>query len=226
MKKNDVRATVRRVKKEYRLNKVGSEDLKRIIQDQGFTVIDFIPESNDGDVEIIVQRLDLFDYLRRLKGFTYSDTSFHLVFVRADLNESEKAIVLAHEAGHILCNHLGTNPMLGSSVTEEMEANQFTTYLLTQSVPEKVGNYVASHKAAVISVVVAAFILLGAGAWVIYRVQESKYYGDYYVTEHGEKYHQRDCPYIKDRTNVHRLTKEEYESGEFSPCQVCLPSQA
>ena len=116
--------------------------------------------------------------------------------------------------------------MLGSSVTEEMEANQFTTYLLTQSVPEKVGNYVASHKAAVISVVVAAFILLGAGAWVIYRVQESKYYGDYYVTEHGEKYHQRDCPYIKDRTNVHRLTKEEYESGEFSPCQVCLPSQA
>jgi hypothetical protein len=55
-----------------------------------------------------------------------------------------------------------------------------------------------------------------------YTMVEKTYYGEYYVTENGEKYHDEDCIYIKDKSNVHRLTIEEYESGEFEPCQICL----
>ena len=31
--------------------------------------------------------------------------------------------------------------------------------------------------------------------------------------------------FIKDKSNVHRMTVDEYESGEFEPCQICLPNE-
>ena len=38
--------------------------------------------------------------------------------------------------------------------------------------------------------------------------------GDYDVSE-----------YIKDKKDVYRLTKEEFESGNYEPCQACLPDE-
>ena len=45
----------------------------------------------------------------------------------------------------------------------------------------------------------------------------------YYVTPTGKKYHREDCIFIKDKKNVERLTDKEYYSGEYDPCQICLP---
>ena len=39
----------------------------------------------------------------------------------------------------------------------------------------------------------------------------------------GNKYHEKDCIFVKDKTNVHRMTEEEFESGEYEPCRICLP---
>ena len=49
------------------------------------------------------------------------------------------------------------------------------------------------------------------------------YWSDYNVTARGEKYHQKDCVFVKGKSTVHRLTQEEVESGIFAPCQICLP---
>ena len=48
------------------------------------------------------------------------------------------------------------------------------------------------------------------------------YYGEYYVTPSGTKYHTKDCNFVSGKKNIHRLTKEEYESGEYKPCQICI----
>ena len=78
------------------------------------------------------------------------------------------------------------------------------------------------HK--VVATIIAVILVLGITSIPIIRqIQLSKsYYGEYYVTENGEKYHTADCPVIKDKTNTHRLTNEEYESGKYEPCQICI----
>ena len=76
---------------------------------------------------------------------------------------------------------------------------------------------------------IVAFVILLCGIIsipVIKHIQLSKsYYGEYYVTESGEKYHIEDCPVIKDKTNTHRLTIEEFESGKYEPCHICMPEE-
>lgn len=52
-----------------------------------------------------------------------------------------------------------------------------------------------------------------------------KYYGEYYITSTGNKYHDKDCGYVKGKDNIERLTVEQYESGEYEPCGKCLPSE-
>ena len=80
-----------------------------------------------------------------------------------------------------------------------------------------------AHKT--VSLIALVVLITGIAAISIlhYISVEKSYYGEYFVTENGEKYHEENCIYIKDKSNVHRLTIEEYESGEFEPCQICLP---
>lgn len=65
-------------------------------------------------------------------------------------------------------------------------------------------------------------ILIGMVAVGVIQKQQS-YYGDYYITSSGNKYHEKECIFVKDKTNVQRLTKEQFDSGEYDPCQMCLP---
>lgn len=66
----------------------------------------------------------------RRNGFTYADMEYRFVFVNKELNENEKKLVLAHEMGYIVCGHFTHAPILGNSVIEEGEANQFAHYML------------------------------------------------------------------------------------------------
>ena len=122
MKTHDIRKLARRLRCQYYSKEVDYHCLQKYIYEQGFTVVEFYPNDNDEDTTLIIERLDLQDYVSRLQGFTYADNDFRLVFVRADLSEKEKAIILAHEEGHILCGHLECHPLSCSSVVmEEME---------------------------------------------------------------------------------------------------------
>ena len=71
----------------------------------------------------------------------------------------------------------------------------------------------------------AAIVLLGSAFGVLMKQShdEAVYADNLYRTETGEKYHLRDCMYIKDKTNVYLLTLKEFESGEYEPCGACLP---
>lgn len=199
------------------------KSISHIIQAQGYIVIEFDPYDNEEDLSVIISRLDLADMISRRNGFTYADSEHRFVFVNKELNDEEKLLVLAHEAGHILCNHLEHAPILGRSVTEEDEANQFSHYLLHPRVTDILRIHANLFKKQICIAAILIAIAVGIIGYYFYEEKQASYYGEYYITENGEKYHRKDCMIIRERTNVRRLTIDEFESGEYSPCQICLP---
>ncbi len=83
--------------------------------------------------------------------------------------------------------------------------------------------WVKKHKKLVILVCVCVLVaVIGVTVFSIVS-KENSYYGEYYVTSTGSKYHEKDCIFVKDKTNVRLLTKEEFENGDYEPCETCLP---
>ncbi len=207
-------------RKKYGLICPTAERLKRIIASQGYTIIEFNSIFNDEDVALIIERLNLDRLVSERKGFTYADAKNRLVFVHEDLSADEKFNVLLHEEGHIFCGHIEENTYLGRDVQQEAESNEFVYSLTNPSIIDKGAFFVNKNKvwlSAVCLILIAG--LIGVG-WL---TRDKEYYGDYVITETGNKYHQADCIHVKNKSNTSRLTVEQFETGEYEPCGTCLP---
>lgn len=206
---------------QYKLSKINLDNLIYIIEDQGFEIIEFEP--GDGLLtNSLIRDLKLTSYAQAGKAFAYQQGSAKFVFVCEDMSAKEKLYALAHEVGHIFCLHLRDGNM-EYSVHEEYEANEFAHHLLHPSFIDNIKRWIAEHKKSVvlgttITLVIVTLVFVIAGI-----IKTNSYYGDYYVTETGKKYHREDCIFIKDKKNVERLTDKDYYSGEYDPCQICLP---
>ncbi len=216
MTTSEIRKKTLSFKKEFGIKRCVSSALYSAIEKQGYTIVEYNNIYNDENVEQLLDALKLKDVAKKLRGFTYADRNYRIVFLHDSLSESEKTIVLAHEAGHIYLSHLSSEMRMGRDVQEEYEANEFAHYLL---------NPPSDNRRAVKTVCAVSVLLLAVlGALVIRNAYvRGKYYGDFYVTSSGEKYHERQCIFVRNKTNIHRLTKEEFEDGKYEPCKVCLP---
>lgn len=222
MDSNGIKGKASSFLKQFGLHEVTLESLCAVINKQGYTIIEFNHISNNKNVEALLSALDLLELSRRTKGFTYADSQRRLVFIHEALSDDEKLMVLAHEEGHIYCNHLASAPILGRDVVEEHDANEFAHYLLHRSVWQKVRHMVKEHKKASIAVVLIIALIV-VGCIVGYEIHcEKNYYGEYYITSTGNKYHDKDCGYVKGKDNIERLTIEQYESSEYTPCEKCI----
>lgn len=211
--------------KQKHITAVNYSSLKEIVKNIGFTIIEFNNIFNDKDVETIIQNLGLNETVLRSRGFTYADNNYRLVFINEDLNDDEKLYVLSHELGHIVCEHFTGGPIIGRDVKEEREANEFSHYLLKQSSLRKLRFAIVKRKRIVMvfaSVLFVILVLIVAGLVVN---KEKSYYGDFYITTTGNKYHQAECIHVKNKNNIERLTREQFESGEYEPCGTCLPQE-
>lgn len=209
--------------KEHRLSRVTTADLRRIISEQGYTIVEFNHIFNDEAVRALIDALQLDEMVEKSKGFTYADRQRRLVFLHEDLSEQEKLLVLAHEEGHIYCNHFAVVPVLGKDVADEYEANEFAHYILNPGIAGKVKNFLHQRKKPLrIAAIILAAVALGALIFFAVK-KELSYYGEYYITSSGNRYHEAQCIFVKDKTNVHRMTVEEFESGEYERCGICLP---
>lgn len=220
---NEIKKQAKSFLKEYNLQNVTLENLCSAIQKQGYTIIDYNNIFNDENVAALINALGLEDFCERAKGFTYADTKRRLVFLHEDLSYEEKLMVLAHEEGHIYCNHLTSIPILGHDVVEEHEANEFAHYLLYQGKWQQLCHSLLRHKRAIAAAVVIVGVLIGGCFIFSAQKREHSYYGEFYITATGNKYHRADCIFTRDKTTVHRMTKAEFESGEYEPCRICLP---
>lgn len=205
------------------INNISFISLTKVIEDLGYTIIQYNNLINSDDVAIIINNLNLQDIVSCSRGFTYVGANYRLVFIHEDLSDEEKMLVLAHELGHIVCKHLKSDSIIGNDVKEEYEANEFAHYLLHQTCFTKIKNCIIIKKKASIGILfLLIFIVVGAVLGICYRKQQS-FYREYYITISGKKYHREECIYVKDKITVERLTKEDFEAGTYQACRVCLP---
>lgn len=223
MTNREIQKKAKEFKKSFGLLDCNFNCLKSATEKQGYTVIEYNHIFNEEDVQSLIEALKLTDNILRSKGFTYADSNYRLVFVHEDLSEQEKTMVLAHENGHIFLEHLSSVPIIGKDVKEEYEANEFAHFLLNKSQKEKIFNIIKTYKKTAVCILLT-FVMLLIGVGLIKWInREQQYYGEYYITSSGNKYHEKECIFVKDKINVHRLTEEQFESGDYEPCQMCLP---
>lgn len=209
--------------RENHLQTVTLDNLSAAIRRMGYTIVEYSDVCSKKNVAELLAALDLEKFAGQTRGFTYADSRMRVVFIHEDLSREEKTIVLAHEAGHICCNHLGASPVIGREVLEEYEASEFAHCLLNPGMGRRLGQAVKKHRKGLIAAAAALILLIGGGAvWLGIR-NSQKYYGEYYITENGDRYHRKDCRFIRNNKNVSRLTVEQYESGKYGPCEFCLP---
>lgn len=207
-------------KKKYSVKVISSKSLTRALNEQGYTVIEFNGIADSEEVVALRDALNVGPYMKQSRCFTYRDDKYRLVFINDGLNEEEKQVALAHEEGHIWNDHLVKDNILGNDVIQEHQANEFAHYLLK----DKDGKQRRVRIIAVISLIVVATGIL-AGLSIKNKYDEALYTEDLYRTESGTKYHLKNCMYLEDRTDVYRLTKEEFESGDYEPCEACKPDE-
>ncbi len=207
---------------ENRISHITLENIMFIMEQQGFQFVEYSQNYvNDASWEIIKQ-LKLEQYALSGKAFAYKNGVTKLLFLCDEMTANEKLYALAHEEGHILCGHL--EPAYnGSSVEQEHLANEIAHYLIHPPLFTQLWIATLERKKLVITIVAAILCVSLAIAAVILVGKENSYYGEYYITENGSKYHKSDCMIIKDKANTKRLTEADYYSGEYEPCQVCLP---
>lgn len=212
------RKQVKEFIKKYRLREINARTLQKAMEMQGYTIVEFNGRYEQEDVGELIKLLDLDEYVRRSKGFTYHSDKYRLVFVNESLNEEERVIVLAHEEGHIWHDHMQRENRVGEDVIQEYEANEFAHYLLENRRPRQ-----RNAKRIVIAAIVITLLTV-TGFWCAERNGGTDAYTEnFYVTQTGTKYHVKGCMYIRNKTDVRKMTREEYESGEYEPCRACLP---
>ncbi len=222
MTDSEIRQKVRNFKKDYVLKELTYSTLSEAVEKQGYTIIEFNNISNDENVQNLIDALKLNQNIVHSKGFTYANTNYRIVFINESLSDEEKLIVLSHEQGHIYLGHLATVSIIGRDVIEEYEANEFSHYLLNPGNTSKALLAVKTHKKAAIAAFLSLVLIIGAVCAICIVHSKNVYYGEYYITPSGTKYHTKDCSFVSDKKNLRRLTKEEYESGKYEPCQKCV----
>lgn len=222
--KNLSKTKARKFKKEFKIIKVTYQDICDILNKQGYEIVFFNSIYNVPDVDNLITALNLNKLIKELKGFTYADNNHRIIFLNEDLSEQEKLLVLLHEEGHIYCDHLNEKTVIGRDVIQEYEANEFVHYMLNESLWQKIKTAIFCHKKAfsIIAILLSLVIVVGVAVGLI--VKENSYYGEYYITQSGNKYHEKECIFVKDKNTTSRLTKKQFENGEYEPCGICLPN--
>lgn len=210
-------------KKEFEITKLTYQSLCDIMLKQGYDIVFFNSIYNVPDVSNLITVLNLTELIKDRKGFTYADSNHRIIFLNEDLSEQEKLVVLLHEEGHIYCGHLNEKTVIGQDVIQEYEANEFVHYMLNDSLWQKVKTVITCHTKVFSIIAISVIVLIIFGVTIGLITKEKSYYGEYYITRSGNKYHEKDCIFVKDKSTTSRLTKEQFESGEYVPCGICLP---
>lgn len=211
--------------KKYKLLNIDYLSIKKAANEEGYTVVEFNRILNQEDVQTIIDNLGISEYILKSRGFTYVSADHRLIFINEDLNNDEKLLVLSHELGHIVCEHFSTGLIIGNDVKDEGEANEFSHYLLKKSNIIKFKTLCACNPKWVAVTVVAICIII-CTITAFFVIANNRLYKDgLYVTSAGECYHKKECIFIKNKTNVQKLTKEEFEQKIYRSCDMCLPDE-
>ena len=105
----------------------------------------------------------------------------------------------------------------------EFEANEFAHYVLNPTLFNKTTTFIVSHKAISIIAGILALLIIGGCIVTPIVLRQQSYYGNYYVSPSGTRYHEEDCFYIRDKKTKVRVTRDIVIERNLEPCKVCLP---
>ncbi len=205
---------------QYGISKITLENLLYIIEQQGFEILEYSQLERNDSTWSIIEKLGLTLYAQSGKAFAYKSGNTKIIFLCEELTADEKLYALAHEEGHILCGHLSNDSNI---VEQEHVANEVAHYLLNPPAFLKLRINMSANRKIVVPVMIVLLCIVIAIPIITRVIKSQSYYGEYYVTENGTKYHEKDCMIIKDKVNTRRLTESDFYSGEYEPCHVCLP---
>lgn len=221
MKDNTPKMIAHQILQDERISRVTLDNLVYFIEKRGFEIIDFSRiEDNNEATRIMMERFQLTEVSRQNSAFLYVQGDLHYVFLDESMSANDKLYALAHELGHICLEHTRAGSFVHGTFEQEHEANEFAHYLLHPSVRISVIAWATEHKIWTAAIVLAVVLLIAAIPVTMY-VQSKIYHDYYFVTDSGEHYHMEDCFYIQGK-DVHRMTKEEFESGNYTPCKICI----
>lgn len=218
-----IKRSANRFIKEYKIKNLTAERISEIIKSQGYRIIRFGKAYNEKNIEILINGLELNGYVQAYSAFTYADDKYRLVFLEDNISDEEALILLTHEEGHIYNEHFGETLIAGKNTIHEYEANEFAHYVLTPTFATKTTTCISHHKTVAIICSILIFIIAGACIATPIIIKQQTYYGNYYFSPTGTKYHEKDCFYIRDKKTKERVTKEIMKEKGLEPCKVCLP---
>ncbi len=207
---------------QYGISELTLENVIFVIEEHGYELLEYSRNDTYSAIYQVIQKLNLLPYALSGKAFAYCNNATKVVFVCEEMSASEKLYALAHELGHIVCCHLG-NGMIENEVEQEYIANEFAHFLLNPPTILKVAICVKNHKKSTIISTISVLLVIVVVVVGVNIAQSKTHYKEYYITESGEKYHEKDCIFVKDKTNTQRLTEKDFYSGKYDPCQICLP---
>ncbi len=214
--------------KKYRLNKLGLSyrSLANIFNSLGYKIIFFNKFSNTCDIQKLINVCRLQKEIETRRVFMYVDGSTKLLFLHKGIAEDEKVHYMLHELGHIELKHIYIDT---DEDMQEREADEFAV------VVKLILKYRKKYIIAVLSVCLIVVNILSVccinlsvkhtpiSAVTYQQTTDFSKSDNVCVTKSGTKYHLPACQYVKYKTNIMEISKEEAIKCGYHACNVCNP---
>ncbi len=212
-------------------------DLRRIIELNQFTIIEYKKHNNSEPVSELIKMLRIENEIEQNDSFLYINKNLKFVFINADISDEDKCSLLRHELGHICDPDLkNTNPQ-NSTIKREEFANEFSCY--TKNPGIRLNIYVfLMKKWKLLAVVITLIACLLGFAFIVNTLtvpptkpvtgNVSTYVNSdstYYVTSAGKKYHRKHCIIIKYKNNLTEIKLNNAINEGYKPCKICNPEE-
>lgn len=209
--------------REHQILRINSENLIKAITDCGYEVKYFRPCATEGKAQQLFEILNIKEFADGEDAFTYADINNRIVFVSKTLSEKEKCIVLSHELGHIYLKHMCNKKFIaGQNIEQEKEANEFSHYLMNGGWFFKMCMFLNNYRGKIILSVIGVILTITILGYLVGRISSGEENNTYYVTENGEKYHEKGCKHLEDNNILKSGKRNKLEDSGYSPCGDCL----
>ncbi len=212
-------------------------DLRRIIELNQFTIIEYKKHTNSEPVSELIKRLRVEKEIEQNDSFLYINNNLKFVFINADIPDEDKCSLLRHELGHICDPDLkNTNPQ-NSRIKREEFANEFSCYIKNPGIRLKIYVFLIKKWKLLVSVMALIACILGF-TFIINTLiippakpvtsNVSTYVNSdstYYVTSAGKKYHRKHCIIIKYKNNLTEIKLNNAINEGYKPCLICISEE-
>ncbi len=219
----------------YQLNHCA--DLRRIIEANQFTIIEYKKHTNSDAVSELIKRLGVENEVAQNDSFIYINNNLKFVFLNADVSEKEKCSLLRHELGHICDPELNNRNVHYSKIQREEFANEFSYHSKNPGISLILRVFWAKNRRLLICIIALIACVLGFAFLMNSAITPpaKAVSGDasgfvtsdhtYYVTSSGKKYHKKHCIIIKYKNNLTEMKETDAIHQEYKPCLICIPEE-